>query len=283
MQSGKIQRVTPGRLNYMKQQKEKSKKLHSHYGLQLSLPAFLVGLAGTLAAAYLFYGKPFGLLPGAFAGLYIACMVQKEVERKRMERRREAFKRLLLSMETALEAGYSLENSVAAAVGDLQKIFGGSGALPIWRGSGERKGKIGSNDISSLFGEMLHGIELRVPVWQVMQDFAEKTGLSEAEELAQVLRIQQRAGGNLIRTMRSTVDKLRAGLEVQQEIEAVTAEKRLEQRIMTLMPALIICYLRLTNGAYIAPLYTTAAGAVVMTAALGLNIAGAELGKRLVG
>ena len=263
----------------MKKHKKVFQNPHGHFHLPLSLSAFLAGVAGTLAAAYLFYGKPGGLLPGAFAGMYIACMVQKEVERKREERCREAFKRLLLSMETALEAGYSLENSVVAAVEDLQKIFGGTGHFR--RESGERKGKTGF--ISSLFGEMLHGIELRVPVWQVMQDFAEKTGVSEAEELAQVLRIQQRAGGNLIRTMRSTVDKLRAGLEVQQEIETVTAEKRLEQRIMTLMPALIICYLRLTNGAYIAPLYTTAAGTVVMTAALGLNIAGAELGKRLVG
>ncbi|MBR3539011.1 MAG: hypothetical protein IKN79_08055, partial [Eubacterium sp.] len=59
--------------------------------------------------------------------MYIACMVQKEVERKREERCREAFKRLLLSMETALEAGYSLENSVVVAVEDLQKIFGGTG------------------------------------------------------------------------------------------------------------------------------------------------------------
>ena len=237
-------------------------KFHIHF---LSLPALLAGAAGTLAAAFLFYGKVVGLLPGAFAGLYIAGMVQKEVERKRTKKRREAFKRLLLSMETGLEAGYSLENSVITAVADLRKIFGGSG------------------DISGLFGEMLHNIELRVPVWQVMQNFADQTGLEEAEELAQVLRIQQRTGGNLIHTMRGTVDKLRAGLEVQQEIEAATAEKRLEQRIMTLMPAMIICYLRLTNGTYIAPLYTTAAGAIIMTVALGLNIAGAELGQRLVG
>ena len=236
-----------------------------HITPSLCLPALISGLAGTLAAALLFYNKPIGLLPGIFAGIYIYRIVQREMERRRMRRRRDAFKRLLISMETGLEAGYSLENSVIAAVDDMDRIYGKD------------------RDTGSLLGELKHEILLRKPVWQTLQEFGEKTGIEEAGELAQVLRIQQRSGGNLILTMRGTAEKLQAGLEVQQEIETAISEKRLEQRIMTLMPAMILVYMRLTNGSYIAPLYTTAAGAVIMTAALGLNIAGDALGYRLVG
>ncbi len=241
------------------------KLIHYFNHLPICLPAAAAGLAGTLAAALLFYNKAAGLLPGAFAGIYIARLVQKEMEQRRTRRRRDALKRLLISMETGLEAGYSLENAVFAAVEDLGRIYGRD------------------TDIGGLLEDLRHQILLRKPVWQAFQQFGEKTGLEEAGELAQVLRVQQRAGGNLILTMRSTVEKLQAGMEVQQEIETAIAEKKLEQRIMTVMPAMIILYMRFTNGAYIAPLYTTAAGNVIMTVAMVLNIAGDALGNRLVG
>ncbi len=238
---------------------------HFHNNLRICLPAVVAGLAGALAAALLFYNRAVGLLPGAFAGIYIARLVRREMEQRRTGRRRDALKRLLISMETGLEAGYSLENAVLAAVEDLGRIYGKD------------------NDIGGLMEGLRHEILLRKPVWQAFQQFEERTGLEEAGELAQVLKVQQRAGGNLILTMRSTVEKLQAGMEVRQEIETAIAEKKLEQRIMTVMPAMIILYMRFTNGTYMAPLYTTAAGTVIMTAALGLNIAGDALGNRLVG
>ncbi len=223
-----------------------------------------IGILGGGIILVLFYDRLAGVIPSLVAGAYIAGVVVKERKRRRLQRRRDTFKRLLVALETGLEAGYSLENAVLSAVEDMERLCR--------RGSGTRK--------------LLEGIrrktQLRTSVWQVMLYYAEETGVEEAEELAEVLRIQQRAGGNLIETMRRTVRKLQAGMELQQEVEMVIAEKRLEQRIMTLMPAGILLYMRVVNYSYIEPLYTTAGGLIVMTVMLGLNLLGDMLGNRIV-
>ncbi len=243
----------------MKKPKEAVRKPHG-----FSLKSLFTGLAGAVVVAYLFYDRIFGLIPGAAAGLYIAYAVEKVFRRSRERKRREWLRLLLISLETSLEAGCSLENALTLAVEDVDRSFG--------KPSGFQK----------MTDRIRWQMEMRIPVWQIMEGLGADFQMEEAEEFAQVLKIQQRTGGNLIRTMQSTADKLKAGMELKKEIEASIAEKRLEQRIMTLMPCGILLYLRLVNGAYIEPAYTTAAGVLVMTAALGLNLLGDYLGSRIV-
>ena len=230
----------------------------------LSPKSLLIGLAGAAAVAYLFYDRLSGLIPGAAAGLYIAFAAEKANRRSREQKRREWIRLLLISLETGLEAGCSLENALAAALEDVERNFGKQ------------------KELHKKTERIRWQLEMRIPVWQIMEELGTDLQLEEAEEFAQVLKIQQRTGGNLIRTMQSTADKLKAGMELKKEIEAAVAEKRLEQRIMTLMPCGILLYLRLVNGAYIEPAYTTAAGALVMTAALFLNLLGDYLGSRII-
>ena len=231
----------------------------------LTLPAILSGMAGCLVVTYLFYNRLWGLIPGIPAGIYVALQVRKAAFQRGIRRRRETFRRLLMAMETGLEAGYSLENALFTAVEDMERVCRSTSEMGIMLGNLRRKVKLGC------------------PVWQAIFQMGEEEGIEEAHEFAEVLSIQQRTGGNMIRTMRNTVDKIQSGIEVHQEIDAVIAEKRLEQRIMTLMPGMILCYMRLMNASYMKPLYTTAAGVLVMTAALGLNILGDFLGSKIVG
>jgi tight adherence protein B len=234
-------------------------------GLKITPSVILSGMAGCLVVTFLFYNRLWGLIPGIPAGIYIAAQVKRAEYQRGIRKRRETFRRLLLSMETGLEAGYSLENALFTAVEDMGKIYRSGSEMRIMLENLRKKVKIGC------------------PVWQAIQQMGLEEGIEEAEEFAEVLAIQQRTGGNMIRTMRNTVDKIQSGIEVQQEIDAAIAEKRLEQRIMTLMPGMILIYMRLMNASYMKPLYTTAAGVLVMTAALGLNILGDFLGSRIVG
>ena len=231
----------------------------------LTLPVILSGIAGCLVVTFLFYNRLWGLIPGIPAGIYVAFQVRRAAFQRSIRKKRETFRRLLLAMETGLEAGYSLENALFVAVEDMGRICRSNSEMGIMLENLRKKVKIGS------------------PVWQAIFQMGEEEGIEEAHEFAEVLAIQQRTGGNMIRTMRNTVDKIQSGIEVQQEIDAVIAEKRLEQRIMTLMPGMILCYMRLMNASYMKPLYTTAVGVLVMTAALGMNILGDFLGSKIVG
>ena len=64
-------------------------------------------------------------------------------------------------------------------------------------------------------------------------------------------------------------------------IEAAIAAKQFEHRIMSAMPCGILFYLRLTDLDFLAPLYNTVPGILVMTASLIIYAAAWFLGKRI--
>ena len=130
--------------------------------------------------------------------------------------------------------------------------------------------------------ELRQKLQIGTPVWKAFQEYAVCVEIEEAEEFAEVLRIQQRTGGDMIRTIRKAAERLQQSLALQQEIETTLSEKQLEQRIMTLMPSIMLLYMRLMNGAYLAPLYAGLGGAVIMTVALAANIGADVLADRLL-
>ena len=222
--------------------------------LRSHLFSILACAIGTILIAWLYYDRLLGFLPGAAVGVYIGFVAKRMMGDRRQRMRREQFRRLLLSLETALEAGYSLENAFSVAEGDLALIY--------------HKGE----EISLLIGDMKRKLSLGIPVWEVFSEYAALVRIEEAEEFSEILRIQQRTGGDLIRTVRQAAARLQESLELRQEIESVVYEKKLEQRIMTVMPSLILLYMRLMNGSYMQPLYQGVGGMLVMTFALAGNI-----------
>ena len=228
-------------------------------------PAAVLSVGGgALLVAWLYYNRIAGLIPGAFAGLYVGKVVERIVEKRRQRKRREHFRRLLLSLETALEAGYSLDNALQVAEGDLALIYP------------EKE------EICRKILEIRQKVSLGTSIPQAFYEYAEQVKIEEAEEFAEVLRIQQRTGGDLIRTVRKAAERLQESLELQQEIEATLSEKQLEQRIMTVMPSIMLLYMRLMNGAYMAPLYAGLGGGIVMTIALTTNIGADMLADRML-
>lgn len=97
-----------------------------------------------------------------------------------------------------------------------------------------------------------------------------------------VIGAGKRTGGNLIRVMRRSVEQTAGKMEVIREIRAVLASRRLELRLMLVMPFAILLYMRLVFGRMISLLYGNAAGVIVMTLCLGLYAAAAVLGHRIV-
>lgn len=265
MNAGKKSKNDKWKLDHTKRTIPSKRGRRSGFGLSgIPLPAVGSAVAGTALTAWLFYNRLLGLIPGAAAGIYIGFVTGHMAAERRQRKRREQFRRLLLSVETALEAGYSLENAFIVAEGDLALIY--------------HRGE----EISVLVGEMRRKLSLGSPAWQVLREYAAVVRIEEADEFATVLRIQQRTGGDLIRTVRQAAVRLQESLELEQEIESTVFEKRLEQRIMTVMPALMLLYMRIMNPSYIAPLYCGIGGAVVMTLALAGNIAADRIAAKIL-
>ena len=85
--------------------------------------------------------------------------------------------------------------------------------------------------------------------------------------------ISKRAGANLVEVIKNTSDTIREKIEIHQDIENLIAGKKLEQKILGIMPFVMVLFLK--NGSnYLEPLMTTAYGRVVMTVALFMILAG---------
>ena len=71
-------------------------------------------------------------------------------------------------------------------------------------------------------------------------------------------------------------------MDVKQEIETMIAAKKMEFRIMTMIPIGIIVYMKLSFPEFMEVLYDNAGGMLIMSLCLGIYTAAWYMGKRML-
>ena len=214
--------------------------------------------------AYVFYDSIFGLIPGVVAGMYIYRTELRNVREKRRRRIMEHFKDLITAMQSALEAGNSIERSFLLAGQELSDMYGHS------------------NEMARQIRVVGKRLELNITLEDALHRFAEHFAIREMFDFIEVISTIKNTGGNAIQIMRDTVGRIVEGIELNAELEVTVAAKKLEQQIMTFMPAVIIVFLRVTSRGFLDPLYGNIVGILIMTVVLGINVFADYLGKKIV-
>ena len=106
------------------------------------------------------------------------------------------------------------------------------------------------------------------PIEKLFYEFAAASGCEDILNFAEVFLFAKRSGGDFGRIIKSTTERIRDKMEVEEEIQTVLSGKKMEQKVMSVIPIGLLVYLRLTSGDFLAPLYGNAAGICVMTGAL---------------
>lgn len=170
-------------------------------------------------------------------------------ERKKIEVLRKEFREMMLSIGNSLSAGYSIENALKTARGDLLMY-----------------------EENSLLVKELHllinRMKINEPVDKLLLDMAEQVNLEELYQFAQIVSIAKKSGGNLIEITANTIEHLSQAIQIKEEIETMTAAKQMEKRIMSVMPYFILFYVRVTNPGYFDILYESYAGMIIATISL---------------
>lgn len=170
----------------------------------------------------------------------------------------------MVSLAANMSAGYSLEKSMINSYDEMNSLFG---------------------DKCYMCQEILwmkKGLDMNVDPVELFADLGDRSGVFEIVEFAQVVSVGKKSGGDTIRIIKRMTDNITRKGDIENEIDTMVSGKRLEQRIMCLMPFGIIMYLRLTNETYISGLYGNFVGIVVMSVALLLIYAAYIWGSRLV-
>ena len=130
----------------------------------------------------------------------------------------EKYRELLSGLSGGLRAGHSLENSFRDAENSLVLVYGREDPL--------------AKELS----QMNRQIGMHLPVEDVFNEFAKRHPVEEVENMAEILSIGKRMGGNYVRNISEAAEKIRQSLELKEKIAVLTAEKRLELKMMLIMP-----------------------------------------------
>lgn len=116
----------------------------------------------------------------------------------------------------------------------------------------------------------------------LLNDLAGRYPLGEVVSFAEVFRTARSSGGSLNAIIRSTASRMAEVMDTKREIETLLSAKVYEQKIMTVMPAAVLLYIRLGSEEFLNGLYHNPAGTGIMTLCLGIYLSAYLLGKRMV-
>lgn len=214
--------------------------------------------------AWLFYRSWFGMLLLPVIYIVYLKIYQKTQVKKTRETLLYEFKDAMQALLAALLAGYSMENAWRDVEKELRKLHGEK----------------------SLMYEEVHQMNVAIavnePMEQVLAEFAGRSGCEEIESFAEVFVFAKRSGGDFVKIIRVAVQKLSGKIEVEREIATVLAGKKLEGRVMNIMPLFILAYMTISAGDFLDVLYGSVSGVIIMSMVLAGYVFALYLSSRIL-
>lgn len=217
-----------------------------------------------LLILYVFYGTfaaaPF-LIPVWF--LYMRDWI-RDTAGKKEQQFRVQFRDSIQEMSAVLKAGYSVENAIREVSRELVPLY-------------DKESRIRKE-----YDRMTHQLELKMPIAEVLEQFAERTGQEDVEDFVNVFVAAKKSGGDSITIIRNAVRIISGKIDTEKEIQTMIASNKLEFEIMCAVPFAIILYMKLTFGEFLSVLYGNMAGMIIMTVCLCVYIAAYCIGRRII-
>lgn len=214
--------------------------------------------------AMLFYSRVWMMAVLLPLGITYYNRLIKQVEDKGKRRFERQFQDALQSLEAQLNVGYSMENAIKEVQRDLQIMY-------------DKKTLIVRE-----FTYMARQLNLNVTAEIAWKDFAARIALPEVDTFVTVFSLAKRSGGDSVMIIKNAVRQLGDKAEVKREIDTVIAAKKLEFRVMSMIPFGIIAYMRLTFPEFMSGLYGNLPGVIFMSICLAAYIAAWNLGCKIV-
>lgn len=217
-----------------------------------------------ICISYLFFCSwiPFFLfLPCVF--LFVKVQKQ-DLMKKRETVLKQQFLDGIQMMSSALAAGYSAENALTEALKELKKVYEPEDC------------------IIREFGFMEAQISMNQNMEELLLDFGRRSGVEDIRSFAEVFMTAKRSGGDLLLIIRNTVSCIRQKQETMQEIETCLSGKVMEQNIMSMIPILILLYVKLTSPEFLEGMYGNTAGTVIMGICLAVYAAAYFWGRSII-
>ena len=220
--------------------------------------------AGLALAGLLFYDT---LWTGLLAiPAFIPCrkIYAEHLAEKRRKRLREEFKDVLYSYSSSFAAGRNVAEAGMEAVRTLEALYGRTSVM--------------SPELKHISAGITRTAMSETEGWM---DLAHRSGVEDIRDFASVFAACRVAGGNSVRAVDRAARMIGEKISAENAIRSMTAQKKAEGRIIGVMPIVMLLFLRLVSPGYLAPLYGTAAGRIVMTGALAAMLWSVWMSEKL--
>lgn len=229
------------------------------------LTSRLIGTVFSFCIAYIFYHSIVAALIIAPVGLLYPRIRIKAMIKKRKQELNNQFRDALYSLASSLNAGKSFEMAIKGVINDLSLLYPEPDAYIICE-----------------FLAIYHKLEMNETVEEGLVDFAGRAHLEDIDSFVDVFIISKRSGGNLIQIIKNTSDIISEKITLRQELETLLAQRRYEQKVLNIMPPLLIVFLTWSTGDYMEPVFSTPQGRLIMTLALILLAAAYYLSAKIM-
>ena len=236
--------------------------------------AFVIGAV----AAYIFYGgigkNSYGeptvvthicntvimLAAGAFAAKMFLPIRKEQILKKRKKNLRVQFVALLDSLSVSFSTGMNAPGAFETALNDLRVQY---------------------KEDSYIVQEVqmiVDGNNMNIPIEEMLGDFGKRSGIRDIESFGQIFETVYRQGGDMKDIVRATHEIISSKTQIEMEIETMVASNKNEQKIMLVMPFMIIGMIKLMGGDFAAN-FTTPSGLIFTTIGVFLFIISYYIGK----
>lgn len=225
---------------------------------------FIQGALIGITMGFLFYSNILACIVMTPYGFLHAHNMKKQLIKQRRWELNLEFRDGLASISAAMNAGYSVENAFKQAVSDLKLMYSCDALIVVE------------------FEGIVNQIQMNQTVEDILKDFAERSGVEDIANFAEVFITAKRTGGDIIKIIRSTGNTIGDKIEIKREIITMISGKRFEANIMNMIPFSIIIYLKVFSPGFLDALYNNWFGVVFMTVILILYYAIYKLAENII-
>lgn len=219
--------------------------------------AFMSGIGVFLFSYIVFFGSlSVALFLFSITILLLPRMLKNKNTKKREKLINVQFRDALNAIMSSLKSGLSMNRALAKVPQDLEKIH----AI--------HKEKI----ILKEFINVRNDLNMGVTVDDALIGLRDRLSCEEGDDFVNSVIILKKKGGNLVEVMENTISMISDKMALKSEIEVLVAAKKMESKVLTGMPILVVVGQSTIMRSYVEPLFIGWGNVLAMIAFLLLLI-----------
>ena len=226
---------------------------------------YLAAAAGAVLISHLLYKNLlFSIVIVPFFPRVKSIVVNQMMDRRRRDYLMQ-FKDFLFIASTAIGAGRSMKDAIGESIPELIDIYEEKAVLV--------------RELRIVYERIDTGNEDDV---DVVTDLAVMSGMEDVIDFAAMYSTCKKTGASLILAMNRAAAMIIDKMTIDREIRELVRRKESEGMVIFSIPVIIVLFLNIAAPDYIAPMYETLAGRLVMTGVAAADMGIYELIQRIV-